>query len=36
MSDSASEAPTLFSARNRSALLFYYAFKRLLKIPDRQ
>jgi hypothetical protein len=36
MSDSASEAPTLFPATNRSATLSYYDFKRLPKIPDRQ
>jgi hypothetical protein len=36
MSDSASEAQTLFSAANRSGTLSYYDFKRLPKTPDCQ
>jgi hypothetical protein len=34
MSNSASEASTLFQAANRGALLSYYDFKRLPKITD--
>jgi len=35
MSDSATEAPSLFPAANRRTFLSYYDFNRLPKIPDR-